>query len=189
MYSSTDTSVVLPIGAKMNLLALDSGSWTDPTTLFSSLTESFTPAGATLVASWYSDNSGGVEPGTSGTAFTYTYSGGFNVGDALMLVVYPTLTIASASPGNNTTGFYFRTDAIIDGSDMAWVAPADGGTFALNAYTTNLSGTLPDNQFTAGAGATGGNGFTTIAVPEPSPRLLTLGGLVVMALMRRRRRE
>ena len=67
---------------------------------------------------------------------------------------------------------------------IAWVAPADG-TYILAAYTTDLTGSVSADQFTSGALATGGQGFTT--VPEPSTWLLLAAGLTVVMVLRRRR--
>lgn len=184
MYSSTNTSTVFPEGGLLVLLSLDSGTWAglgDLNNLFSNLTNSFTPVGVTLVGTIGNDDSGG--PGSTGGVFNFNYSGGFNAGDQLMLVAYPTLTTSSLAPGLNTPGYFFRTDLVIDGSDTNWIAPADGGTYSLFAYTLNAGGSLPDNQFTSGAGAAGGNGFTT--VPEPSTYALlaisaaAFGGYIV----------
>ena len=185
MYGSADTSSAFPLGGRINILALTSGTWTDVATKFSNLTGSWTPANSVLVASFGSNNSDG--PGTVGTSFTYSYSGAFAQGNPLLLVAYPTLNMSSSAPGNNTPGFFFRTDSIIDGSEIAWVAPADG-TWTLGAYTLDLGGSVANDAFTSGDGATGGNGFTT--VPEPSTyALLGMSALGLGGYMVRRRRR
>lgn len=193
MYASTDTSITIPSGARINILAAEgngSGTWSsfgDLITLFSGQTEDWAPTGTRLIASFGNNESGG--PGMPDSTVIYSYSGNFAVGDQLLMVVYPTLTMSSLQPGLSTSGFFFRTDSIIDYSDIAWAAPADGGTFSLFAYTIDTGvGSLANNTFTSGAGAQGGNGFTT--VPEPATYALLAMGAVAMGgyMMRRRQR-
>lgn len=186
----TTNGAAFPAGGRLNLLALDSGTWssayTNLITALSSNTASWTLPGTTLVGAIANDDSGG--PGSANGVYNFSYSGNFGVGDQLLLVAYPTLTLASSAPGNNTPGFFFRTDSVIDGSDIAWIAPADGSTVSLFAYTLGAGGSLPNNQFTSGAGATGGQGFTT--VPEPSTyALLAMSGIGMAGYMIRRRRR
>jgi hypothetical protein len=190
MYSSTGTATAFPSGGLLNLLALDSGTWSSAfPNLADSLsqnTNSWTLPGTTLVGQIANDDVGG--PGSTGGAFSYSYAGNFGAGDQLLLVAYPTLTLSSSQPGLAAPGFFFRTDSIIDGSDIAWVAPADGATVSLFAYTIDSGGTLANNQFTSGSGALGGSGFTT--VPEPSTyALLSLAGLALGGYAVRRRRR
>ena len=186
-YASADTSTPFANGGLINILAKTDGlGWGNAADIFSSLTSSFVPTGSVLVASFGNNDSDG--PGIFSTAFTYNYSGSFAAGQPLLLVAYSSLTTSSSQPGQGTTGFFFRTDSVIDGSDIAWVAPSDGATVNLFAYTFDLEGSLANNQFTSGAGALGGSGFTT--VPEPSTyALLTLGGLALAGHVIRRRRR
>jgi hypothetical protein len=195
-YSGTNTSTPLfPSGGLINLLALDSGTWTgtfpDLVSTFSNLTNSFTPAGVTRAAFAGADASGAF-----GASFVYNYSGGFNTGDELLVVAYPTLTTGSASPGLNAPGFFFRTTLIVDGSAISYTAPADGGTYDLFSYTLGQSGTFANSQFTSGAGAAAGSGtgftgggFTT--VPEPSTYALLAMGAAALGgyVIRRRKRD
>jgi hypothetical protein len=187
MYASTDTSTPFANGGLINILAKTDGlGWGDAASIFSSLTSSFVPTGSVLVASFGSNDPDGS--GTVSTAFTYNYSGSFAAGQPLLLVAYSSLSTGSTQPGQGTTGFFFRTDSVIDGSDIGWIAPSDGSTVSLFAYTLGLDGSLANNQFTSGAGALGGSGFTT--VPEPSTyALLTLGGLALAGHVLRRRRR
>jgi hypothetical protein len=182
MNSSTNNSTPFPKGGLLNLLSLDSGTWAglgDLNSLFSTL-NSFTPAGTTLVGQIYSDDSSG--PGSANGAINFNYTGAFNAGDQLMLVAYP-------NPLCVNLGFFFRTDSVIDGSDIAWVAPANGSTVSLFAYTLDEGGSLPNNQFTTGPGAAGGNGFGNLApcIPEPSTYALLLMGAGAMWFWKRRK--
>lgn len=192
MYSTTNEVTTIPMGARINFLAVEgngSGTWSsfgNLNTLFSSLTNSWAPTGTRLIGEIFNDNGSGA--GNPLGLITYSYSGTFQPGDQLLMVVYPTLGNSDTSPSTNTIGNFFRTDAVIDGSDIAWVAPADGGTFNLGAYTVSMGGSVPNNTFTSGAGAAGGNGFTT--VPEPATyALLAMSALGMGGYMIRRRRR
>lgn len=192
MYSTTNEMTTVPLGARINFLAVEgngSGTWSslgDLNTLFSNLTNSWSPSGTRLIGSIFNNDAGG--PGFTTGSIIYSYSGAFQPGDQLLMVVYPTLDNSDTSPSTNTIGNFFRTDAVIDGSDIAWVAPADGGTFILSAATLGSGGSVPNNTFTSGAGASGGNGFTT--VPEPATyALLAMSALGMGGYMIRRRRR
>lgn len=190
MYSSTGTTTAFPSGGLLNLLALDSGTWSSAypnlATALSTNTSSWTLPGTTLVGQIANDDSGGS--GVTGGAFSFSYSGNFGVGDQLLIVAYPGLTLSSSSPGAGKAGFFYRTDSIVDGSLIAYVAPADGGAYDLFSYTLDLGGTSPNNQFTSGTGAAGGQGFTT--VPEPSTyALLAMSGIGMAGYVIRRRRR
>jgi len=198
MYSSTNQTTPFLLNGRINLLSLDSGTWTgtfpDLVTTFSNLTNSYTPAGATLLGSIANNDSGG--PGSGDGQFVFNISGGVTTGDELMIVAYPNLTLSSANPGLGTTGFFFRTSLVADGSDIAYAIPADGNTVNLFSYTTAGGGSLPDGQFTSGAGsqaASGagitGGGFTT--VPEPSTYALLAMGAAALGgyVIRRRKRD
>lgn len=197
MYNTTNTVTPFNLGGRINLLSLDTGTWTgtfpDLVSTFSNLTNSWTPAGATLLGSIANDDSGGS--GVTGGVFNFNIAGGVSTGDELLIVAYPDLTLASSSPGLNQTGFFFRSSLVVDGSDIAYVIPTDGFAYGLFSYTADLGGTFANGQFTSGAGSQAGSGagftgggFTT--VPEPSTYALlaisaaAFGGYVI----RRRKR-
>ena len=193
MYSSTNTNSFFASGGLLNLLAVTNGqTWaTLPAFLgygsinemFASTTSGFAPTGTVLLGQ-IGNNNGGGSGVTDGT-YAFTMTAGYE----MMTVGYSSLTTNSASPGNGTAGFFYRSATAIDGSDIGWVVPADGATYNMAAYTAALGGSVANNQFTSGTGAAGGNGFTTI--PEPSTYALLamsalgLGGYVV----RRRNRS
>lgn len=169
MQFGLDESAPFTLGGRVNLLALEEGTWADlPASLgysslnevFANLNGSFTPPGSVLVGQFANNDSGG--PGVGDWFVNFVYSGNFNPGDQLLAVAYPTLTLASSSTVPDTPGFFFRTDSVIDGSDIGWVAPGDGQYVMLGAYTLDLGGSVPNNQFTAGSGAPGGNGFGVV---------------------------
>lgn len=193
LYSSTNQAITLPTGARINFLAVEgngSGTWSsfgNLNDLFEAQTSNWAPAGTRLIGEIFNDNSGG--PGLTGGSFIYNYSGSFQPGDEILMVVYPTLDNSDTSPSLGTIGNFFRTNTIIDSSDIAWIAPADGGAYNLFALTIDTGvGSVPNNTFTSGAGAAGGNGFTT--VPEPATyALLAMSALGMGGYMIRRRRR
>lgn len=195
IYSDPAATTLAPSGALINVLAKTDGtSWGSPQdiyNLFQPLTDSFLPSGPfSLVQSFGSDD--GAGPGTTFTPVNYSYAGDFSAGDQLLMVVYPTLTTSATSPGLGTLGLFYRTDLLLNGSDIAWVAPSDGFTVNLFATTAAVGGELAANIFAPGdanmPGSGGGQGFTT--VPEPSTyALLSLAGLALGGYVARRRRR
>jgi hypothetical protein len=183
LFSNSAATTAISSGSLVNIFAKTSGTWgtnlSSIATDFSNLTSSFTPAGASLIGS-YSTASGAFGP----TAVTFNLTGGLSAGQELLAVVYPTLTTSSSSPGSGTIGFVYRTDSVINFSDIAWVIPSDGNTVALNALTTGAGGSLAAVDLSPG----GSGGFTT--VPEPSTyALMALGGLALFFIARRRKAQ
>lgn len=111
---------------------------------------------------------------------------GWNAGDPLALVWFPTLTQASATiPFGTPFGIYTRnTPAAGDGS-AAWITPADGVSNHPLAFFTQNGETLSTGP-TAANGPTAGRSSMN-AVPEPST--LGMAALGLIGLMSRRRRN
>ncbi|MBE2180801.1 MAG: PEP-CTERM sorting domain-containing protein [Chthoniobacterales bacterium] len=183
MYATPNISTnFFANGGLLNVLAMTNGNtWAslgDLNLLFSNLTNSFAPTGATRVGFFANDNSGG--DGYGNGAITFNLTGGVTTGSQLLLVGYTTLTTNSVAPGLGTVGFFYR--------DGLYLVPSDGGLIDIYSETESVGGSLPDNTFTSGDGAAGGNGFTT--VPEPSTyALLAISAAAFGGYMVRRRKR
>jgi hypothetical protein len=105
----------------------------------------------------------GLDSASAGTAGDFekviqlTLSGTLQSGDPLLVRWYPSLTTAAASPGSGTSYGQFRTDAVADGSDIAWVTPGDGATDALNFATSSQGGSQPNSAGEASETTPGSN--------------------------------
>ena len=181
MYSGTNTNTALfPVNGLVNVLVLTNGaSWSSfgsLNTLFKNLTNSWVPAGAARVSFQGADGLGSY-----GGAPVVSLTGGVATGQEFLVVGYSSLTTASSQPGNNTDGFFYR--------EASWVLPSAGSAVNFFAETVDYGGLLPENTFTSGAGAAGGNGFTT--VPEPSTYALLAMGAAALGgyVIRRRKRD
>lgn len=145
---------------------------------------SFTPGSDDVVVSRFSLNSANVGvPGDTTNQLQFSYSGSFGQGDLLELFWFPTLTTAASTPGANTQFGAFRTDTVqtSDGSNIAFVAPADNAVYNLAFLTSSQGGSNPNSAGIASS-------FTP--VPEPSTyALLGLGALVGLTLGVRHRRQ
>ena len=117
--------------------------------------------------------------GTFGGPIVFSLSGNLNAGDQIMLRWFPTLTLASSSPGAGTSFGQFRTNNIENFSDIAWVVPADGSTVSLNFLDIAGGGSEPNSAGTAS--------LLTAAIPEPSSVALAIfGGTSLILAVRRR---
>lgn len=131
--------------------------------------------------------SGTVSSGQSGVAGGFgpvqiTLSGAsLTTGDYLLLRWFPTLSLSASSPGANTTYGQFRTNAVENGSDIAWQVPAaSADPYQLNFLTVSEGGTEPNSAGVAN--------LTVTSVPEPASLSLIAGAFSVGALALRRRK-
>src|SRR5205085_12069507 len=102
-------------------------------------------SGDDIVESTFAMNSTGGTAGDLAKAINLAYSGNFAVGDQLLLRWWPTLSTGDTAPGQNTTYGEFRVGTVVDSSNIAWVAPNDGGTYALNFVTSSQGGSQPNS--------------------------------------------
>ena len=127
--------------------------------------------------------------GTSGVFAegpSLTFGGGWDQGDPLALLWFPTLTLGSSTATlGNSYGFF--SGPALNGSD-AWITPAD----ATNGH--KLWFFTSDATVLTGSGsnvASLGNASLTVtagAVPEPGRFMLSLAGVCALAFRRRRSR-
>jgi hypothetical protein len=108
---------------------------------------------------------------------------GWNPGDPLALLWFPTLTSASGTIGTGTTYGLYTNALAVDGSDP-WITPADGVSNHRLYFYNQSGGSLVTGSNSA---ASGNASLTVVAVPEPSRSLLGLIGFCMVALRRRRR--
>ena len=138
-------------------------------------TDSWTADAGDIVAAIVpTDNLLGVD-GSAYLALTVDVAG-VTAGKPLMLAWYDLPFDASASgPGQGIAFGAYRTDDVVNYSEIAWFVPADGATSALNFTTVNGYGELAESVGVA----------NMVTVPEPvTMSLLAVGGLL---LARRRR--
>jgi len=171
---STSTATLAPPGSLIQIVASTADNiFTDPTST------SFTGGSADdVVIASFVINAGLGSPGTFAQAIIFNLSATLTTGDLLLLRWFPTLTIADATgaPPAGTPYGQFRTDAVENFSDIAWVVPADNSIVSLNFLTLAQGGTRPESDGVAK--------FTVI--PEPSTYALLAVGLAVVAFSRRR---
>jgi hypothetical protein len=137
----TSAGAPLADGSLIQLLASTDNSFTAPSAT------SFTGgAGDDIVlASFALDSSTSGVSGDFEHIIQLTLSSGLNAGDQLLLRWYPALTTASSAPGSGTSYGQFRTDSVVDGSNIAWVTPGDGATDSLVFSTSSQGGSQPDS--------------------------------------------
>jgi hypothetical protein len=125
---------------------------------------------------------GGLGDGTfSGTTGPLTLSGNWTPGDSVQLYWFPTLTLASSSPGAGTPYGIYRHDTGLDGSEP-WFTPADGLGRTLLFLTDDA--TVPGSN-----PALAGNASLTV-IPEPGHYAMALGlACMVYAVASRRFRK
>ena len=112
---------------------------------------------------------------------------GWNPGDPLAIVWFPTIVNASSSLLSAGTPYGFYTDPIGKDTSRPWITPADpSSAVGLLFYTTNSSGNLGNPPGTNPA-ITGRPSQSVLPVPEPTT--FGLFGLGIAGLMARRRRK
>jgi len=191
----TSGSVTIPNGCLIQLIGDTSTTFGAPTA------SSFTGIDPNEVAiASFAMNSSSV--GTSGDFLEHivlTLTGDGvppDAGSVLLLRWYPTITYASynpaqpaisysdytpsIAPGADTGYGQFRTDAVQDGSNIAWVLPATG-TVALNFLTASQEGSEPNS---AGVAV-----MIVAAVPEPGTFSLMAMALGIGGVALRPRRQ
>jgi len=112
-------------------------------------------------------------PDESIGAFSWNFTYGVTTptsllaGDSLILVWFPDVSVGATTPGDNQEFGTFRTDLLIDGSNLAWVAPPDNTTAGtINSFNNQLA--------------------TQTTVPEPSTTFLALAAGGFLFLRRKR---
>lgn len=181
LYENNGTTA-LPVGSTLVLLADTANNGFGNLSLS---TGSFAPAVDDIVLDRWGLDGILAGDGTTQRPVSFNLDGfggpaGLSGGDALMLVWYQTPYSALATgPGAGVFYGAYRTDSVLDGSDIAWNTPAgNGDTVSLNLFTQNTgAGSVPDSATRAQ--------FQTI-VPEPSTGMLVLGGLAFVGMLRRR---
>jgi hypothetical protein len=109
------------------------------------------------------------------------FSGNWGATDKLALLWFPTLTLSSSSlVGGESYGLWSGPPNLQDGGD-AWTTPGDGSTVSLNFLTSTGGGTHATALGNASLTVSG-----AAVIPEPSRAFLLLGGLVGLAMRRRR---
>jgi PEP-CTERM motif len=117
--------------------------------------------------------------GFAGDDIVVTLSGNLNAGDPLLLRWWPTLTLASSTPGAGTPYGQFRTDVTENFSDSGWFIPSDGSVISLN-FLDESSGIAPNPEPDSAGTA------SFVVVPEPSTFALGALGALGLVLVRRR---
>lgn len=106
-----------------------------------------------------------------------TFSGDWNQGDPLLMRWFPSLTLSSSAPAGGTHFGQFRTDSVIDGSQIAWFTPPNGDTDALNFLTFSQGGSNPNDAGLAD--------LTVVPEPMAYPSIFALCCLVGTVVVRK----
>jgi hypothetical protein len=163
------------------LIAGTSSSFASPTAT------SFTGGDSSeVVLASFLENSASAfgEPGGFQDTLGLTLTGNGSAPDSgsfLMLRWFPTITGTSTAvgPGGGTTYGQFRTNAVENGSSIAWVLPASGNV-SLNFETAAVGGSEANSAGVANL---------VVPVPEPATPPFLIGAFALAALVWRKTRQ
>jgi hypothetical protein len=110
---------------------------------------------------------------------------GWNTGDPLALLWFPTLAMASSTIDEGVQYGFYRNASAVDGT-QAWVTPADPTSNYLLGFFTQDGAELSPGGGAANLASAGNASLTVAAIPEPSRALLGMIGLIALGLRRRR---
>ncbi len=173
-----ESGTAMPISGLVVLTAGTSGSFFGPTPA------SFIGGDEIVLKKW--DLSAFATAGVlSDTTGDLSFAGAWNTGDPLRIYWYPTLTLASASPGDGTEYGTYRDAVGVDGS-AAWVTGGPSDTIGLKFYTADATFLNTGGSNSASAGVAN---LTVASAPEPgTPVLCLLTLFTVTGITRRRQR-
>lgn len=167
------SGVSMPVTGLVVLTAGGSGSFFGPTP------DSFAGGDEFVLIKW--DLSAFLLPGViQDTLSSAELGGAWEVGDPLRVYWYPSLTLASPTPGAGTAYGTYRDSVGLDGSDP-WTTPANGDSIALKFFTSDASFLSMGGSNLSEAGRA-----SLRVVPEPGPLGLLLAGWVAIGGLRRR---
>ena len=120
------------------------------------------------------------------TGLNFANIPGWDAGDPLALIWFPSLTTSSTTIPNGTRyGIYTRNTSVPAEGSAAWITPANGvSNYPLGFFTQNGE-TFSPGPTAVNSAAAGRSTLT--AVPEPST--LGMAALGIIGLMSRRRRN
>lgn len=167
----------MPTSGLVLLTAGTSGNFFGPTST------SFVGGDEIVLNMW--DLSGfGTAGVLSDTTGDLALSGGWSAGDPLRMYWYPTLTLASATPGTGTPYGTYRDVTGLDGS-AAWITGGPSDTIALKFYTSDATFLNAGGSNVANVGRAN---FTVPPIPEPGATMLIMVALPALWGRQRRRR-
>ncbi|MBS0632449.1 MAG: hypothetical protein JSS11_11075 [Verrucomicrobia bacterium] len=153
----SDSTTSVPAGSVV-LLVADTDKTTAPglvNPLGTTLSVGRTLGGASgdrIVGVYKTSDLGGGLIGVDFGGTTFTYDSTFTAGTDLWLVWFPGLSATGGQVGSAEPFGAYRSDTLDTASQstIAWVAPPDGSTSTLNAYTSSLGfGLATDSQLSA----------------------------------------